>query len=83
MMMRSESSNYKLGRLDKVACFEMCVETNQPRYRVQDGSWPNHKKESILSLSPMYCQSEFYFVKFIEDTEPVILQFIICSFCRQ
>ena len=26
------------------ACFEICVETNQPRYRLQDGSWPNHKK---------------------------------------
>ena len=45
-MMRSESSNNKLGRLDKVACFEICVETDQPRYRVQDGSWPNHKKVS-------------------------------------
>ena len=22
----------------------MCVETNQPRYRLQDGLWPNHDK---------------------------------------
>ena len=25
------------------ACIEICFETRQPRYRVQDGSWPNHK----------------------------------------
>ena len=44
-MMRSESSNYKLGRLDKVLVLKFVLTwTNRPRYRVQDGSWPNHKK---------------------------------------
>ena len=45
-MMRSESSNYKLGRLDKVIVLKFVLtRTNQPRYRVQDGSWPNHKNK--------------------------------------
>ena len=50
--MRSESSNYKLGHLDKDCLFwNLCWNqpTNQPRYRLHDGSWPNHKK-SLFSL---------------------------------
>ena len=44
----SESSNYKLGRLDKVLVLQFALTaTSQPRYRFQDGSWPNHKKHNI------------------------------------
>ena len=40
----SESSKYKLGCLDKVLVLKFVLKpSNQPRYRVQDGSWPNHK----------------------------------------
>ena len=43
-MMRSESSNYKLERLDKVLVSKFVLtDMDRPRYRVQDGSWPNHK----------------------------------------
>ena len=31
------------------ACVEICVETSQPRYRAQDGSWPNH-----LDMDPIH-----------------------------
>ena len=57
-MMRSESSNYKLGRLDKVLVLKFVLtqahrqtdrQTDRPRYRVQDGSWPNHKKFPLIS----------------------------------
>ena len=42
--MRSESSNYKLGRLDKVLVLKfLLTQTDRPRYPVQDGSWLNHK----------------------------------------
>ena len=60
-MMRSESSNYKLGRLDKDCLFwNLCWDrptnrptnqpTDQPRYRLQDGSWPNHKNPHMSHL---------------------------------
>ena len=52
-MMRSESSNYEFGRLDKDCLFwNLCWDwpTDRPRYRLQDGSSPNHKKERRLSL---------------------------------
>ena len=50
-MMRSESSNYKLGRLDKVLVWKFVLKPiSQPRYRVQDGSWPNHKNPMISSV---------------------------------
>ena len=53
-MMRSESSNYKLGRLDKVLVLKFVLtqtdrQTDQPRYRVQDGLWPNHKNTSLAA----------------------------------
>ena len=47
-MMRSKSSNYKLGRLDKDFLFwNLCWDqpTDRPRYRLQDGSWPNHNNQ--------------------------------------
>ena len=48
-MMKSESSNYKLGRLDKVHGLKFVLtRMDQPRYRVQDGLWPNHKKQTKL-----------------------------------
>ena len=55
-MMRSESSNYKLGRLDKVLVLKFVLtRTNRPRYRVQDGSWPNHKNFLIFSAPVFLC----------------------------
>ena len=34
-----------------IACFEICVETDQPRYQLQDGSWPNHKNTREMAIS--------------------------------
>ena len=34
-----------------IACFEICVETERPRYRLQDDSWPNHKKCVCVIMS--------------------------------
>ena len=43
----SESSNYKLGCLDKVLVLKFVL---KPRYQVQNGSWPNHKKDRLCLI---------------------------------
>ena len=45
-MMRRESHNYKLGHLDCLF-WNLCWDRppDQPRYRLQDGSLPNHKNK--------------------------------------
>ena len=60
------------------ACVEICVDSNQPRYRVQDGSWPNHKNKKIV-LHQKLRKLELYKVnlsKFSKKIPKIFLLFV-------
>ena len=50
------------------ACIKICFETRQPRYRVQDGLWPNHKNfifEVTFIFSKNVLNTLHFYIKYI------------------